>query len=108
MPPKLNRHPGHLLDHLQAFNQFVLKGTQGTEEDFFVINLFVIEALYIKRVPFINEWYAKWVLFLSKMVYSKIPKISHGAYIFPRLFLRGLFLEGFIFGGKFVFQNRLG
>ena len=67
MPPKLNRHPGHLLDHLQymkglakstikvskeAFNQFVLKGTQGTEEDFFVINLFVIEALYIKRVPF--------------------------------------------------------
>lgn len=34
MPPKLNRHPGHLLDHLQAFNQFVLKGTQGTEEDF--------------------------------------------------------------------------
>ena len=52
MPPKLNRHPGHLFDHLQAFNQFVLKGTQGTEEDFFVINLFVIEALYIKRVPF--------------------------------------------------------
>lgn len=52
MPPKLNRHPGHLLDHLQAFNQFVLKGTQGTEEDFFVISLFVIEALYIKRVPF--------------------------------------------------------
>ena len=49
MPPKLNRNPGHLLDHLQymkglakstikvskeAFNQFVLKGTQGTEEDF--------------------------------------------------------------------------
>ena len=47
--PRLNRHPGHLLDHLQymkglakstikvskeAFNQFVLKGTQGTEEDF--------------------------------------------------------------------------
>ena len=46
MPPRLNRHPGHLLDHLQytkglakstikvsneAFNQFVLKGI---EEDF--------------------------------------------------------------------------
>ena len=42
------------------------------------------------------------------MVYPKILKISHGAYIFPRLFLKGLFLEGLIFRGKFVFQNRLG
>ena len=31
--------------------------------------------------------------------YRKIPKISPGAYIFQRPFLRGLFLEGFIFGG---------
>ena len=31
-----------------------------------------------------------------------------GAYIFQRPFLRGLFLEGLIFGGKFAFQNRLG
>ena len=38
----------------------------------------------------------------------KIPKISPGAYIFQRLFLRGLFLEGLIYGGKFVFRNRLG
>ena len=40
--------------------------------------------------------------------YSKIPKISPGDYIFQRPFLRGLFLEGLIFGGKFAFQNRLG
>ena len=40
--------------------------------------------------------------------YRKIPKISPGAYIFPRPFLRGLFLEGFIYGGKFAFQSRLG
>ena len=45
--------------------------------------------------------------------YRKIPKISPGAYIFQRLFLRGLFWrglysEGLIYGGKFVFQNRLG
>ena len=40
--------------------------------------------------------------------YRKIPKISPGAYIFQRLFLRGLFLEGLIYGGKFAFQNRLG
>ena len=30
------------------------------------------------------------------------------AYIFQRLFLRGLYSEGLMFGGKFPFQNRLG
>ena len=40
--------------------------------------------------------------------YHKIPKIGPRAYIFQRPFLRGLFLEGLIYGGKFVFQNRLG
>ena len=40
--------------------------------------------------------------------YHKIPKISPGAYIFQRPFLRGLFLEGLIYGGKFAFQNQLG
>ena len=40
--------------------------------------------------------------------YRKIPKISPGAYIFQRPFLRGLFLEGLIYGGKFAFQNRMG
>ena len=38
----------------------------------------------------------------------KIPKISPGAFIFQRPFLRGLFLEGFMYGGKFAFKNRLG
>ena len=36
------------------------------------------------------------------MKYRKIPKISPGAYIFQRPFLRGLFLEGPIFGGAYV------
>ena len=40
--------------------------------------------------------------------YRKIPKISPGAYVFQGPFLRGLFLNGLIYGGKFVFQNRLG
>ena len=40
--------------------------------------------------------------------YSKIPKISTGSYIFQRPFLRGLFLEGLVYGGKFAFQHRLG
>ena len=43
-----------------------------------------------------------------KMNYRKIPKISPRAYIFQRPFLRGLYSEGLIYGGKFTFQNRLG
>ena len=41
-------------------------------------------------------------------IYRRIPKISPGAYIFQMPVLRGLFLERFIYGGKFEFQNRLG
>ena len=40
--------------------------------------------------------------FLFKLGYRKIPKISPGAYIFQRPFLRGLFLEGLIFGGAYL------
>ena len=40
-------------------------------------------------------------------LYRKIPKISAGAYIFQRPFLRGLFLEGLMHGGKSAFKNRL-
>ena len=34
--------------------------------------------------------------------HRKIPKISPGAYTFQRPFLRGLFLEGRIFGGAYL------
>ena len=34
--------------------------------------------------------------------YRKIPKISPGAYIFQRPYLRGLFLEGLIFGEAYL------
>ena len=40
--------------------------------------------------------------------FRKIPKITPWAYIFQRPFLRGLFVEGPTFGGKFAFQNQLG
>ena len=41
--------------------------------------------------------------YLSRNVtYRKIPKISSGSYIFQRPFLRGLFLDGFIFRGAYV------
>ena len=36
--------------------------------------------------------------------YRKIPKISPGAYIFQRLFLRGLFLEGLSTEGSLRFK----
>ena len=39
------------------------------------------------------------------MSYCKIPKISPGAYIFQRPFLRGLFLEGLIFRGAYVWSE---
>ena len=35
-------------------------------------------------------------------IYRKILRISPGAYIFQRPFLRGLFLEGLIFGGVYL------
>ena len=38
----------------------------------------------------------------NRNTYRKIPKISAGAYIFQRPFLRGLFLEGLIFGGAYL------
>ena len=44
---------------------------------------------------------------LLDLGYRKIPKISPGAYIFQRPFLKGLFVEGLIYGGKYAFQNRL-
>ena len=40
--------------------------------------------------------------------YRKILKISSGAYIFQRPFLRGLYSEGLTYGRKFTLQNRLG
>ena len=55
-----------------------------------------------------NEIWLKVFSRILKNRYRKILKISPGAYIFQRPFLRGLFLEGLIYGGKFAFQNLLG
>ena len=46
-----------------------------------------------------------WLGFSFLLIYRKIPKISPGAYIFQRPFLRGLFLEGPIFGGAYVWRE---
>ena len=41
-------------------------------------------------------------MFSFKIGYRKILKISPGAYVFQRPFLRGLFLEGLVFGGAYL------
>ena len=41
---------------------------------------------------------------LLDLGYRKIPKLSPGAYIFQRPFLRSLFLEGLTYGRKDTFQ----
>ena len=60
----------------------------------------------------LNRHFAKgtWEILMFEvfMTYRKIPKISPRAFIFQRSILRGLFLEGLIYGGKFVLENRLG
>ena len=49
-----------------------------------------------------NEIWLKVFSRVLKNRYRKILKISPGAYIFQRPFLRGLFLEGLIFGGAYL------
>ena len=49
----------------------------------------------------------------SILSFRKLLKVSPGAYIFQRPFLRGLFWRGLysvelMYGGKFAFQNLLG
>ena len=52
---------------------------------------FEVFCLFFGQIP--NPWDSK---------YRKIPKISPRAYIFHRPFLRGLFLEGLIFGRPYI------
>ena len=52
--------------------------------------------LYVRANPHRPIDY--FVSFLWSAKYLKIPIISPGAYIFQRPFLRGLFLEGLLFG----------
>ena len=49
---------------------------------------------YIPLIEFSLRIYRYFPPFEFSWEYRKIPKISPGAYIFQRLFLRGLFMEG--------------
>ena len=50
----------------------------------------------------LTKTYSRFSNHSTLINYRKIPKISPGAYIFQRSFLRGLFLEGLIFGGAYL------
>ena len=52
----------------------------------------------VPRKVLLNQGWSSDVI----VTYRKLPKISPGAYIFQWTFLRGLFLEGLIFGGAYV------
>ena len=58
---------------------------------------FVMDVKYLRRCE-----KAKSKIKTNGFEYRKIPKISPGAYIFQRPFLRGLFLEELIFGGAYL------
>ena len=71
-------------------------------------NRYKISLLANVQYPLFIKWgilYGRkgiWNFSLSVEKYRKIPKISPGDYIFQRPFLRGLFLEGLIFGGAYL------
>ena len=62
--------------------------------------------IVISRVISVSVSVISLGLWLGRLIcystYRKIPKISPGAYIFHKAFLRGLFLEGLTFGGAYV------
>ena len=56
----------------------------------------------VQVLIYINLFFCLFLVCLFFDIYRKIPKISAGAYIFQRPFLRGLILEGLIFGGAYL------
>ena len=62
-----------------------------------------LDAIQAERVSFSPQHF-KCYLQVCVMTYPKIRKISPGAYIFQKSFLRGLFLEGLIYGGNLRFK----
>ena len=50
-------------------------------------------------------YFLTFKLKVTELKYHKIPKIRSGAYIFQRPFWRGLFLEGLIFEGAYLWRE---
>ena len=74
-----------------------------TFDTYSVIAKFDTWKLVTKAHLKIIQWtYNQWIL-----TYRNIPKISLGAYLFQRPFLRGLFLERLIFGRAYFMEGNL-
>ena len=57
----------------------------------------------ISDEKYVSSQMETWWRFIWCFIrYRKIPKISPGAFTFQRPFLRGLYLEGLIFGGAYL------
>ena len=66
------------------------------------VNCFMYVNWVVSETPVYVYWSCTAVRFHTETNYRKIPKISLGAYIFQRPFLRGLFLQGLILGGAYL------
>ena len=62
----------------------------------------IISSILIPAPPIFHGKMSGGEAKKKKQRYRKIPKITPGTYIFQRPFLRGLFLEGLIFGGAYL------
>ena len=63
---------------------------------------FIGKSAYFITVFCVQETNFRIGDILDYYLYRKILKISPSAYIFQRLFLRGLFLEGLLLGGAYL------
>ena len=89
--------PGHMKGH----------GNIKESRGYWINNLLLLQELLVSHITFrdccVSGAPSRTHFFLQPFSkYRKFPKISPGAYIFQRPFLRGLFLEGLIYGGKFA------
>ena len=82
------------------FTSRVVKRSLIIEDD--LHSLLSVASRNLKTLWIYDE--LRWQVIINKETskYRKIPKISPGAYIFQRPFLRGIFLKGLIFGGAYV------
>ena len=69
------------------------------------VQLSPMQLMLFHTNELLNELISYEIYDLSYEIYRKIPKISPGAYIFQRPFLRGLFFEGLIFGRAYPWSE---
>ena len=96
------RHGGHVGG--QEWKHFSLKNLFSCK--FFEKELYCFDPQHGRLFTWLQTKntksnYLNYIVLLF-IKYRKIPKISPRAYIFQRPFLRGLFLEGLIFGGAYL------